>query len=63
MYQRVTPKSTRTFQAIALPMESDTFNSVQQAKASGYSFYPLAVLARVGLLGVLLFNAFAFWFS
>ncbi len=63
MYQRIAPKSNRNVQAIALPMDSDDFGPARQETVGGYSFYPWTVAVRLGLLGVLLFNAFAFWFS
>jgi hypothetical protein len=64
MPQRIAPKSTRTAQAIAIPMEQDEFFGQARAQqATGYSFYPWAVALRIGFLGILLFNAFAFWYS
>ncbi len=64
MIQRIAPKSTRSAQAIAWPMDSDEFfGQVREEQSHKYSFYPWAVAIRIGFLGVLLFNAFAFWFS
>jgi|GEM_PF-1409116 len=64
MTQRIAPKATRTPQAMAIPMEHDEFfGQARTQQSTGYSFYPWAVALRVGFLGILLFNAFAFWYS